>query len=136
MAGSRIDELAAFGSKGALNVIIETPQGTANKLKWDSAAGLFKLSHVLPTGAVFPFDFGFIPGTRGEDRDPLDVLLLIDHPVPLGCLVEARLIGVIEANQTKKGKAIRNDRLVAVAFESRNHRKVKELQDLESHRLD
>src|SRR5688572_9815532 len=107
MVGSRIEALPAFSREGRLNVVIETPQGTANKLKWDANAGLFKLSHVLPSGAVFPFDFGFIPGTRGEDGDPLDVLLLIDHPVPLGCLVEARLIGVIEANQSKKGQAIR-----------------------------
>src|SRR5688500_13172450 len=136
MGGSRIEALPPFGRKGHLNVIIETPQGTANKLKWDPDSQVFKLSHVLPSGAVFPFAFGFGPGTRGGDGVPLDVLMLTDQPLPMGCLVEARLIGVIEAEQTAEGETERNDRLLAVAVESRNHRHVQEIGDLESHRLD
>ncbi len=131
-----IESLNAFTGEGCLNVIIETPKGTANKLKWDPASQLFKLGGVLPVGAVFPYDFGFTPGTLGEDGDPLDVLLLLDQPVPTGCLVESRLIGVIEAKQTKDGKTVRNDRLLAVAVDSRNHRHIRELRDLEPHRLD
>ena len=133
---SCIGELAAVDEKGQLRVIIETSKGTANKLKWDPKTGLFKLSHVLPAGAVFPFDFGFVPGTRAGDGDPLDVLILADQPLPTGCLVEARLIGVIEAEQTSDGKTIHNDRLLGVAVESRNHLHVREIGDLERHRLD
>jgi inorganic pyrophosphatase len=136
MRGSSIDGLGAFDDKGYLNVIIETPQDTANKLKWDPKIGLFKLSHVLPAGSVFPFDFGFVPGTKGGDGDPLDVLLLTDQPLPVACLVESRLIGVIEAEQMAEGKTERNDRLLAVAVESRNDRHLRDLRDLESHRLD
>ena len=80
---------------------------------------------------AFPFDFGFIPGTKGEDGDPLDVLLLIEHPVPMGCAVKARLIGVIEAEQTEKdGKTERNDRLLAVAEKSMLYADVKGVADL------
>lgn len=136
MDGSRVDRVGPFTSKNELNVIIETPQGTANKLKWDPATGLFKLSHILPAGAVFPFDFGFVPGTRGGDGDPLDVLLLMEHPLSPGCLVEARLIGVIEAEQTAEGKTARNDRLVAVAVESHAHGHLRDISDLETRRLD
>jgi inorganic pyrophosphatase len=65
---------------------------------------------------TFPFDFGFIPSTKGADGDPLDVLVLMDEPVPAGTIVPARLIGVIEAVQTEKdGTSERNDRLIAVA---------------------
>jgi inorganic pyrophosphatase len=85
---------------------------------------------VLPAGAVFPFDFGFLPGTLGEDGDPLDVLLLIDSPTSVGCLVSARLIGVMEAEETEKGKTYRNDRLVAVAVESREHKDIHTLDQL------
>jgi inorganic pyrophosphatase len=46
---------------------------------------------------VFPFDFGSIPGTVAEDGDPLDVLVLMDEPAFVGCLLGARLLGVIEA---------------------------------------
>ncbi len=103
--------LAAFvESSHDLNVIIETPKGSRNKFKYDEEFGLFRLSGLLPVGAVFPFDFGFVPSTAGEDGDPLDVLLLMDEPAFAGCLVTSRLIGVIEAEQTEEGKAERNDR--------------------------
>ena len=84
------------------NVVIETPKGCRNKYKFDDEAGVFALGGVLPAGAVFPFDFGYIPATLGQDGDPLDVLILMDEPAFVGCVVPARLIGVIEAEQTEK----------------------------------
>jgi inorganic pyrophosphatase len=114
-----------------LNVIIETPKGSRNKFDFDEGAGLFKLGGVLPSGAVFPFDFGFVPSTVGGDGDPLDVLVLMDEPAFTGCLVRVRLLGVIEAEQTERdGVATRNDRLVGVAAESRLLREVKTLASL------
>jgi inorganic pyrophosphatase len=115
---------------GVLNVIIETPKGSRNKLKYDPEHGLFQLSKVLPRGMAFPFDFGFIPSTVGEDGDPLDVLLLLDEPVPAGCRVPARLIGVIEAEQSKGEKSERNDRLIAVAQDGRDHKDIHSVNDL------
>jgi inorganic pyrophosphatase len=113
-----------------LHIIIETPKGSRNKFNYDEELGLFKLGGVLPAGAVFPFDFGFVPATLGGDGDPLDVLLLMDEPAFVGCLVEARLIGVIEAEQTEDGETTRNDRLIAVASESRTHKHVRSLSSL------
>jgi inorganic pyrophosphatase len=121
---------ARKGQSSELNVIIETPKGSRNKFKYDQEMGLYKLDRVLPLGAVFPFDFGFIPGTLGGDGDPLDVLLLMDDPVFPGCLVPARVIGVMEAEQTEKGETARNDRLIAVACESPNHREINSLEQL------
>jgi inorganic pyrophosphatase len=97
------------------NVIIDTPKGSRNKFKYDEEYGLFKLGGLLPVGAVFPYDFGFLPSTLGGDGDPLDVLVLMDEPAFAGCLVQARLLGVIEAEQTEDGETRRNDRLIAVA---------------------
>jgi inorganic pyrophosphatase len=77
-------------------------------------------------GALFPFG-GFVPGT--PDGDALDVLVLPMTVFPL-CLVQARLIRVIEAEQTQEGKTIRNDRMVAVAVGSRLYAKVSDLDDL------
>ncbi len=48
----------------------------------------------LPEGMMFPFDFGFIPSTLGEDGDPVDVLVLMDEPAHVGCLLDVRIIGV------------------------------------------
>jgi inorganic pyrophosphatase len=115
-----------------LNVIIDTPKGSRNKFKYDERWEIFKLGGALPLGAVFPFDFGYIPSTRAEDGDPLDVLILMDEPAFTGCLVQAKLIGVIEAKQTEAGETTRNDRLIAVAAESRNHSHIRFVGDLNS----
>src|SRR3954471_17801171 len=103
---------------GNLNVVIETPKGCRNKYAFDFDLAGYRLKTVLPEGAVFPFDFGSIPGTVAEDGDPLDVLLLMDEPVFIGCLVETRLLGVLDAEKTEGGKIERNDLLIAVAAES------------------
>jgi inorganic pyrophosphatase len=120
-----------------LNAIVETAKGSRNKFKYDEERQLFVLSGVLPAGAVFPFDFGFVPSTLGPDGDPLDVLLLMDEPAFPGCLVTARLLGVIEAEQTEEdGKTVRNDRLIAVASESKDLQDVRSLSDLNPHLVD
>jgi inorganic pyrophosphatase len=79
---------------------------------------------------VFPFDFGFIPSTVGDDGDPLDVLVLLDESAPVGCKISARLIGVIEAEQLENGECERNDRLIAVAEASHEYRDIRSLNDL------
>ncbi|MGI9034409.1 MAG: inorganic diphosphatase [Pyrinomonadaceae bacterium] len=132
-----VNSLEAFDKENdALNVIIETPKGCRNKYKYDEKTGIFKLGGILPLGASFPFDFGFVPNTLGGDGDPLDVLLLMDEPAFTGCLVPARLVGVIEAEQTEDGKRTRNDRLIAVACKSLTHDRVRSLGDLNEHTLE
>jgi inorganic pyrophosphatase len=93
--------------------------------------GLFRLGKQLPAGAVFPFDFGFVPSTLADDGDPLDVLVLLDAPTFPGCLVHARLIGVIHARQTQRsGRTVDNPRLIAVASKSGEQDGVKSIKDL------
>ncbi|HEY0079805.1 MAG TPA: inorganic diphosphatase [Pyrinomonadaceae bacterium] len=132
MKTKNLSELDAFDEESkTLNVVIETPKRSRNKFEYDEERGLFKLGGVLPEGAFFPFDFGFVPSTVGGDGDPLDVLVLMDEPAFTGCLVEARLLGVLEAEQTERdGETTRNDRLIAVAAKSRTHAHVKSLDDL------
>lgn len=94
--------------------IIETPGGHRSKFSYHSDSGLFELDGLLPESMAFPHDFGFVPSTRTEDGDPLDVLVLGDEPTFPGCLVQVQLIGVIEAEQTEDGHTDHNDRLLAV----------------------
>ena len=124
-----LDRLTPFDDDCGL-VVIETPKGSPNKLAFEPRYGTFVLRGVLPAGAVFPFDFGFIPSTRAEDGDPLDVLVLMDAPIFPGCIVPSRLIGVIEAEQTEGEATERNDRLLAVAAHSAAHRSIRQLNDL------
>lgn len=98
-----------------VHIVIETPKGSAHKLKYTPELGTFELKRVLPQGMVFPFDFGFIPRTLADDGDPEDVLLLLAAPLTPGVVVQSRLIGVMEAVQRQEGRQDENDRLIAVA---------------------
>lgn len=120
-----------FLKDGSINVIIETPRGSQNKYAYDPEMRVFKLKKTLPMGTVFPFDFGFIPNTQGEDGDPLDVLIIMEEPTFPGCLIECRLMAVLEATQQEKGKsAIRNDRMVAVSIASVLYKNITEVAEL------
>jgi len=131
MKTSLLSRIDPFDKTGALNAVIETPKGSHNKYDYDDEHGYFKLGGVLPLGAAFPYDFGFVPSTRGEDGDPLDVLVLMDEAAFAGCVVPARVIGVIEARQTERdGASMRNDRLIAVASNSRLQGDIHSLGDL------
>jgi inorganic pyrophosphatase len=100
-------------------------------MSFDFELGVLRLTKVLPAGFEFPFNFGSIPCTRADDGDPLDILLFMSDRVPPGSLVAARPIGVLEAEQTEKGKTERNDRLVGVAVESSEHRTLKSVRGIE-----
>lgn len=71
----------------------------------------------------------------GEDGDPLDVLILMEEPSVPGCLVEARLIGVIEASQKKDGKTVRNDRFIATARKTKGVCRPANIKDLSEYML-
>src|SRR3977135_1979499 len=116
--------------------IIETPKGSRNKFDYDPDSRLFMLGGLLPEGMMFPFDFGFIPSTLGEDGDPLDILVLMDAPAHVGCLIEVRIIGIIEAEQPEDGKTERNDRLLGVAIHSYDHQDVASIKDVSKMFLD
>ena len=60
-------------------------------------------------GLTYPYDWGFVPSTKADDGDPLDVMVLMDEPAHVGCLVDGRIIGVIEAKQKQDVKTERND---------------------------
>ena len=123
MAPHDISQMKPVDRKsGYLNVIIETPKGSRNKFKYNEEHGLFMFDKALPIGQSFPFDFGFLPSTIGEDGDPLDALVLTHEPTFVGCLVVSKLLGVIEANQTADGKTNRNDRFVAVPIEVKSQK--------------
>jgi Inorganic pyrophosphatase len=125
-----LHRLPARNESGEWNVVVDTPRASRIKYKFNLDSGLFELSKVLPAGHSFPFNFGFIPGTLGGDGDPLDVLLLLEESVALGCVVSTRLIGVIEAKQKEDGKTQRNERLIGVANEDLIHCDCKSIREV------
>lgn len=115
----------AEGHAEIIQVIIETPRGCRNKFAFDAERRIFALSRVLPAGMVFPLDFGFVPGTKAPDGDPLDVLVAMDEPAYPGIAAEARVIGILEGEQCDEvGVKSRNDRLLAVAVASQAYASV------------
>jgi inorganic pyrophosphatase len=108
-----IDKISLHVPDG-YNVVVETPKGSRTKFAYHPETGLFRAKKLLAMGFVFPFPFGFLPSTKAEDGDPLDVLLVTDAVLPTGSLVQCRLLGGIAMEETKQGNTVRNDRLFAV----------------------
>ena len=117
--------------------VIETPKGSRNKYAYNEALEVFELRKVLPRGMILPYDFGFIPSTKGDDGDPLDILLLLDDSAPMGCVIRTRVVGAIEAEQSDDDKGwTQNDRLIGVATHAHLHGNVKSLKEINPRILD
>jgi inorganic pyrophosphatase len=121
---------------GALRVVVETPAGSHSKYDYDPVLDVFELGETLPRGTVFPFDFGFFPSTLAADGDPLDALILSDHGLAVGVVIEARLIGVIELETSEGRETVRNDRLVVIPLSSVLYEEVETLSDLPARLFD
>ena len=132
-----LDQLPLVTEDAAVRVVVEANAGSRNKLKYAPKTGIFELHHVLPLGTCFPYDFGFLPSTLGEDGDALDAIVFADEPVPPGTVVACRLVGVIEAEQGPPGEPKkRNDRFLAVARLSHVYRDWHNLGDVTAKALD
>ena len=94
-------------SPEVVRAIIEIPKNSANKYEYDGNLGLFRLDRALYSAVHYPGDYGFIPGTLAEDRDPLDILVLVDEPSFTGCMMEARPVGILHMfDQTENDEKI------------------------------
>lgn len=114
-----------------INIVIETPKGSTCKYNYDADQKCFRLKKILPAGMAFPFDFGFIPDTKGGDGDPLDVMVISELSTFPGCCVDCRIIGVFKVEQSgPDGKTIRNDRFFAIPEVSQIFKDVKDIEDL------
>lgn len=78
-----------------VRMIVEIPQHSANKYEYDGNLGVFRLDRALYSPLHYPGDYGFIPGTLAEDKDPLDVLVLVQQPSYPGVMIEVRPVGVL-----------------------------------------
>jgi inorganic pyrophosphatase len=94
--------------KRIVHAIIETPRNQRHKYAFDPKTGAFRQSMTLEEGLQWPYDYGFIPQTLAPDGDSIDILFLGDEPTFTGCLVQARVIGIVFIK--KNGKE--NDRIL------------------------
>lgn len=116
---------------GDAHVVVETTRGSAAKLKYDPELQVFTLSKPLMLGLTYPYDWGFVPSTSGEDGDPIDALILHDVATAPGLVLTCKVIGVLRVLQSEKGKKpIRNDRLIVVPRDSHREKVYKDARDL------
>jgi len=126
-----VESLRAVRDDGYLNVVVETPRGSTIKIKFDPASGLMMLSRPLPSGLSYPFDWGFVAGTRAADGDPLDALVLWDCSSYPGLLVPSRPLALLAVEQSAPdGMRQRNDRLVVVPSKSPRLDALQSLDDI------
>lgn len=115
---ARLYDLPTYRNDGCVNAVIESPRGCGVKITYNAELDVFDYGKALPVGTTYPYCWGFIPGTKGNDGDPLDILVLTDAPSYPGVVVSARLIGVLLLDERNGKKRERNDRLVAVPAEA------------------
>lgn len=109
-----------------VNAIIEIPKGSRAKYEIDKDSGLIKLDRVIYASMYFPLNYGFIPQTLGEDRDPLDIVVLTQVTVVPLCLIPARVIGVMR--MIDRGQA--DDKIIAVALQDASVSHIERVEEL------
>lgn len=124
-----------------IDVMVETPKGSRYKYKYDKKRDRLIANKLLPVGLTFPYDFGFIPGTKAQDGDPIDVMIVSEDSFIPGSLVQCQIFCCIEATQTApNSKPVENDRILVVpnlmatkemdvAFKNFSFSKVKDVID-------
>ena len=113
-------------------MIVESPRGSRAKFKYDTQSGLITLSRPLPAGLTYPYDWGFVPGTRAQDGDPLDAMVIWDCSSYPGVLLRCRPLGVLRVEQRNRGSGQRerNDRLLVVPVKAARGESLRRIHDL------
>lgn len=112
-----------------LNVVIEIPRGSRNKYEYNEELDLISLDRVLHSTLFYPTDYGFIPQTRSEDGDHLDILVLITQPTFPGCVLQARPIGLLDMED----EAGRDWKIIAVADQDPYYKHINDIDDINIH---
>lgn len=116
-----------------VQAIIEIPQGSRSKFEIDKKLGIIKLDRLLYGSMHYPVNYGIIPQSLGEDGDPLDILVMTQAALFPGCLIDARIIGVM--HMVDQGVA--DDKIIAVATKDITVSHIQKIEDLpKSYRIE
>jgi inorganic pyrophosphatase len=115
-----------------VNAVIEIPQGSRAKYEIDKASGLLMLDRIIYSSFYYPCNYGFIPQTYGGDKDPLDIMVITSQPVQAMCLMQAKVIGVMQ--MVDRGDA--DDKIIAVAANDPSVNHYNNIEELPKHFFD
>lgn len=127
-----LSRIPAQPKPGLVNVLVEIVGGSRNKYEFDKEMNAFILDRVLYSSVQYPFDYGFIPNTLGDDGDPLDGLVIMDEPTFPGCVIAARPIGFLEMIDSGD----RDEKILCVPADDPRYAGVNSLKDIAPHRLE
>lgn len=113
------------------NAVIEIPKHSRNKYEYDEELDIIKLDRVMHSPLIYPADYGFVPETRAEDGDHLDVLVLTGSPAMTGTMLEVRPVGVMHM----KDGGIHDEKIITVQANNPRYVEIKDLGDLREHTL-
>lgn len=123
----------SFGNNapGLVQAIIEIPKGSKCKYELDKESGLLKLDRILFSSVHYPANYGFIPRTYCDDEDPLDILVICSEDVVPMCLIEAKVIGVMQMIDSNE----KDDKIIAVAKNDMSVNYINDIEQLPPHTL-
>lgn len=112
-----------------VNGIIEIPKNTRAKYELDKESGLLMMDRVLYSSMYYPANYGFIPKTYCDDKDPLDILVLSQITIVPMCIVSAKVIGVMR--MIDNGEL--DDKIIAVAEHDMSVSHIEDITELPPH---
>lgn len=116
---------------GVVNVVVEVISGTRDKYEYNSEWETFVLDRTLYSSVVFPVEYGFIPQTWYEDKDPLDIMVICNEPAEVGCIIKSRVIGVLII-EDERGE---DPKILSVPISDPRFDDVKDINDINKHKL-
>ncbi|MBP7708047.1 inorganic diphosphatase [Candidatus Pacearchaeota archaeon] len=129
MIEGKIKQPQEFPEK--VHVIIEIPRGSENKYEVDKESGLLKLDRPLFSSIHYPGDYGYVPNTLWDDGDPIDILVLTNHPVYPLTLAKVRVIGMLDMQDGDESDA----KILGVYDTDPRYFDYRDLKDIEKHKL-
>ena len=112
-----------------VNGIIEIPKNTRAKYELDKDSGMLKMDRVLYSAMHYPANYGFIPQTYCDDKDPLDIVVLSQASIVPMCIVDARVIGVMQMLDNGE----KDDKIIAVAENDMSVNHIRDIDELPKH---
>ena len=109
--------------------IIEIPKNSY--IKYEIEDGQLCVDRILTTPMPFPFNYGYIPKTLGEDGDPLDVVLVSDFSLVPGCKAKIKVIGVLDM-EDEKGI---DEKIIGVITSERKYENINDINQLDKQTL-
>lgn len=110
---------------------VEIPRGTKNKYEMDHLTGRIRLDRTLFTSTQYPYDYGFIEGTLGEDGDPLDAMVIVAEPTFPGCLIECRAVAMFQMQDEMGG----DDKVLCIPTADTRNDYLDDLDDIPEYML-